>query len=438
MSSSEKSLLVFYSLNAFLNGIVINMRAIFLPELAVQTNTSNVADLGNFFLALGAGGVIFALPTGILVDRVKNQHYILVCGLLLRILTLLLIPYFKDLTYLSIDAVFLGASLPLVGVTVRTCLVWAASSKNTNSSLNFMMGMYGLGSIIAAPLHLLVKYLFPTIRPLQSMLYVLGALHLLSTIGAFVLSPPPKGIVSEEDNSSVRDSSDSEALESVLLESEEIDRTDSPSRTESTSFLSTTVIIILTASYLGMSVGAENAVAGWLYSISIHEAHLSVEAASILNTTLWISFTATRFFVAFLSKLVVNSPWERKITRYLLYTSHVFALASLAFYCSAPKSRLALWVLSVVFGSASAVWFPNGTALARQLMPLSGFVQAAYAISANMGNAVVPACAGWLAKPLGHFFESGEVAGMTLSSAASVVLMHFILTFLSYNIKKSQ
>jgi hypothetical protein len=208
---------------------------------------------------------------------------------------------------------------------------------------------------------------------------------------------------------------------------------------------------------------------------------MSSEGASWLNSTLWISFTASRFLLAFLGARCLRrdagaedaggrdaraedvergerpSPLragrcsdprllsgdsiagarsrERSLCPQLglLIGSHALALAAIGAYLAAPASRAALWTMVVVFGASSAVWFPNGLALGRKLVPrLSGLAQACFELSANAGNGAVPFFAGWAAPWLGRALPGVPTssAGVMITSAASVLIMQAILTWM--------
>ena len=98
--------------------------------------------MGTFFLAQGIGGMVCALPTGLLVDRVSNPHRLLASGMVLRGVSFAAVPFITSFPVLCVVGAVQGASLPLVGVAVRTAIVW---NKGTSSGgmLNLAMGSFG-------------------------------------------------------------------------------------------------------------------------------------------------------------------------------------------------------------------------------------------------------------------------------------------------------
>lgn len=141
---------------------------------------------------------------------------------------------------------------------------------------------------------------------------------------------------------------------------------------------------------------------GWIYSIASRgEAKLDAAISSTVNSTMWLSFTATRFAVALLSTQTGRVAKACVDPGRLLGASTVLGLLPLVFFLLAPASLVdeALWALAVIFGIASAVWFPNGMALGTQLVEggqYDGVVVSIFELAANAGNGAGPALAGWL------------------------------------------
>jgi serine/threonine protein kinase len=151
----RRRLLLLWCLCALLNGAAVNMRASILPDLAAMCGVPTRA-MDRFFLACGVGGVAASLPAGLLTDGVSNPHRLIALGLAARAAVLLAIPRVASLDALCALAAVMGATFPLVGVAMRTCLVWEFG-ESSGAPLNLMMGAFGAGSVATPVLYSLVR-----------------------------------------------------------------------------------------------------------------------------------------------------------------------------------------------------------------------------------------------------------------------------------------
>ena len=141
--------LYLYSAGSFSNGLFISLRGPLIPELARRVRVDSPA-LGTFLGLGGISGGACALPVGLLLDRAGVcPHHVLVAGVVLRAVSVGALPLCQHLWHVNALAVVQGATLPLIGVSIRTCLVRVFGKEEFGAALNFTMGSFGVASILA-------------------------------------------------------------------------------------------------------------------------------------------------------------------------------------------------------------------------------------------------------------------------------------------------
>ena len=138
--------LYLYACGSFSNGVFISLRGPVIPELARRVGKPSAA-LGAYLGIGGLSGGVFALPTGAMLDR-YDAHAVFAFGTLLRAVSVGATPLCSALWHVNLLAVVQGATLPLIGVSIRVCLVRAVGQANCARALNFTMGAFGLASVV--------------------------------------------------------------------------------------------------------------------------------------------------------------------------------------------------------------------------------------------------------------------------------------------------
>ena len=114
--------LYLYTFGSFSNGLFISLRGPIIPELATRVGASSPASLGTYLGIGGVSGGVFAIPTGLLLDRV-DPHAVFAAGCVLRALSVGAMPLCTAIWQVNALAVAQGATLPMIGVSIRVCLV---------------------------------------------------------------------------------------------------------------------------------------------------------------------------------------------------------------------------------------------------------------------------------------------------------------------------
>ena len=139
--------LYLYTFGSFSNGLFISLRGPIIPELASRVGAASPASLGAYLGIGGVSGGIFAVPTGLLLDK-ADPHAVFAAGCVLRALSVGAMPLCTAIWQVNALAVAQGATLPMIGVSIRVCLV-RVFHERCAAALNFTMGAFGLASIVA-------------------------------------------------------------------------------------------------------------------------------------------------------------------------------------------------------------------------------------------------------------------------------------------------
>ena len=139
--------LYLYTFGSFSNGLFISLRCPIIPELASRVGAASPASLGAYLGIGGVSGGIFAVPTGLLLDK-ADPHAVFAAGCVLRALSVGAMPLCTAIWQVNALAVAQGATLPMIGVSIRVCLV-RVFHERCAAALNFTMGAFGLASIVA-------------------------------------------------------------------------------------------------------------------------------------------------------------------------------------------------------------------------------------------------------------------------------------------------
>ena len=350
--------LYLYALGSFSNGVFISLRGPALPELAVRVNT-HTAELGAYLGFAGLSGGVFAIPTGVALDRV-DAHRVFTFGLLLRAVSVGVTPLCQKLWQVNLLAVVQGATLPLIGITIRVCLVRAVGRHRTAQALNFTMGAFGLASIATPLVYTECQKLFGDATGFRvSFFLVAGAYALLACILQNFKTPVEEeegvgeGTSSGDDagvnlvwdalvgdtldagDGVVRNSADENFSfwngdDDGLTDSNLPTRTSrSPTRRRlfsaddpydsddsydqetgddyarlvseknatSLPYPPLQTLLPMTA-YMLLSVSSEVTYGSWIYTIAVEHTGFSTHNAAYLTSSFWATFTATRFGLA--------------------------------------------------------------------------------------------------------------------------------------------
>lgn len=412
--------LYLYTFGSFSNGLFISLRGPIIPELATRVGASSPAALGTYLGIGGVSGGVFAIPTGLLLDRV-DPHAVFAAGCVLRALSVGAMPLCTAIWQVNALAVAQGATLPMIGVSIRVCLV-RVFHERCAAALNFTMGAFGLASIVAPLAFAALDAAMPVHGAgFDATFAACAACYVALALVASVAKTPDAADDGDDDDGSrnggsriVGDELGDEipipgaSLDGARLDAEggagERDR----GRVDASVAAPLTVLAPMVA-YMALNVAGEVTFGSWIFTVARAREGLSVSTAAALTSTFWACFTATRFALGLVPDL-------RPLTA--LAWSHVAALsalATLATYWSTPgdaSGGWALWTLTGVVGAGTAGLFPNGIAQGSRMFNLTGLRQALFELGAATGAGVGPFLAArWYA-------ESGEEAWTMAASCA--------------------
>ena len=349
--------LYLYACGSFSNGVFISLRGPVIPELARRVGKPSAA-LGAYLGIGGLSGGAFALPTGAMLDR-YDAHAVFAFGTLLRAVSVGATPLCSALWHVNLLAVVQGATLPLIGVSIRVCLVRAVGQARCAQALNFTMGAFGLASVVTPLAYAGLQRAFGPERGFERVFVVVALAYAalaLATLAGFETPPAVEDDAcsetthtEEEEDANASSRGDDDAFvagrgsrdeypspsrgqdldvyvpaihdeESHVApprvatprgddedehEGGDEDPLARPSRKKKTVAAGARrrrppmdVLVPMTA-YMCLSVASEVTYGSWIYTLATERAGLSDTSAASLTSAFWAAFTATRFALSF-------------------------------------------------------------------------------------------------------------------------------------------
>ena len=349
--------LYLYACGSFSNGVFISLRGPVIPELARRVGKPSAA-LGAYLGIGGLSGGVFALPTGAMLDR-YDAHAVFAFGTLLRAVSVGATPLCSALWHVNLLAVVQGATLPLIGVSIRVCLVRAVGQARCAQALNFTMGAFGLASVVTPLAYAGLQRAFGPERGFERVFVVVALAYAalaLATLAGFETPPAVEDDAcsetthtEEEEDANASSRGDDDAFvagrgsrdeypspsrgqdldvyvpaihdeESHVApprvatprgddedehEGGDEDPLARPSRKKKTVAAGARrrrppmdVLVPMTA-YMCLSVASEVTYGSWIYTLATERAGLSDTSAASLTSAFWAAFTATRFALSF-------------------------------------------------------------------------------------------------------------------------------------------
>lgn len=383
---------------ALCNGLFLNVRGPCLNDLAEYASIPD-SYMSYFFLTSGIGGVAAALPTGWLLDRSRvRAPQVFAIGLLIRAVSVGVLPWAgTSVVGLALLGLVQGCTLPLVGIPLRCLVVW--SCKGATPYLNLVMASFGVGSIAAPLIYDGLSGAYGGSSALKYTFWGMAVLCVLVSLpGVFMrINPPGINNPPTMQQGDEGDATEETAVEETAVQRTPHGKTDDASGAGGGARRSEMTLLLVFNIYLALSVGVEGAIGSWISTFvsSGPEKQTGFDRGTVINAGLWGVFT--------ISRLVLVPVSARLHQRHTLLAAHVLMVAGLGLgvvwsLLHAGSSPLwLLWTITVLFGTGIAAIFPNGMGYARRVLPdLTGIAQACFELSANAGNGLVPALAGWL------------------------------------------
>ena len=351
--------LYLYACGSFSNGVFISLRGPVIPELARRVGKPSAA-LGAYLGIGGLSGGVFALPTGAMLDR-YDAHAVFAFGTLLRAVSVGATPLCSALWHVNLLAAVQGATLPLIGVSIRVCLVRAVGQARCAQALNFTMGAFGLASVVTPLAYAGLQRAFGPERGFERVFVVVALAYAalaLATLAGFETPPAVEDDAcsetthtEEEEDANASSRGDDDAFVAgrgsrdeypspsrgrdldvyvPAIHDEEShvapprvatprgddeyehdggdeDPLARPSRKKKTVAVAAgarrrrppmDVLVPMTA-YMCLSVASEVTYGSWIYTLATERAGLSDTSAASLTSAFWAAFTATRFALSF-------------------------------------------------------------------------------------------------------------------------------------------
>ncbi|HSV85920.1 MAG TPA: MFS transporter, partial [Levilinea sp.] len=280
-------------------------------------------------------------------------HRLMALVLVTLAIAVALVPAVPFLYVLMALMVMLGAFEGAIDVGGNTMLVWVHHPK-TGPFMNGLHFFFGVGAFLAP---VIIAQVMLVTGGFAWSYWLLGII--LIPIALFVAQLPSPSIQRVEDAA--------------------------PSR-QVNYFL-----VILLALFFFLSVGAEVAFGGWIYTYALHLQLASETHAAYLTSLFWGTFTAGR---------LASIPIAARVRpRWILLGDLIGIIIGLLVILFAPNPGVSIWIGTVIIGLSIASVFPTLISFAEHRMALSGKITSYFFVGASLGGMTIP----WL---IGQLFET--------------------------------
>ena len=344
-----------------------------LPYLAEQTN-STLSSVSNLFVSRAIGLILGAIIGGKLYDRVPG-HTVLLGGLLLVIVSSLIMPLPALLIIVILVTFLSGIGQSVINMGGNTLLVWAHGSK-VAPWMNGLHFFFGIGTITAPLIFTWV------LARTGNIFWAFIAITAIMLIPLVILLRLPK------------------------LQPEMRDQH------TNTTFASLPKLVLLIAFFFFCYSGTIHTFGGWIYTYVLEMNIASPQAAGILTSVFWGTFTLTRLFLIPVS--------ARVHPRVLLWSALLGSLLTIGLMLLFPSNSIIIWVGTILLGITSSPMFASMMAFAEKNLNLTGRINSFFIVGLSLGFLVVP----WL---VGQFFES--VGPSVMFSMLFITLLAGALVF---------
>uniref|UniRef100_A0A2L2Y873 Sodium-dependent glucose transporter 1 n=2 Tax=Parasteatoda tepidariorum TaxID=114398 RepID=A0A2L2Y873_PARTP len=395
ISLSTRHARIIKTFNLYACFIVLGLcAAITGPTLIDLTRIVNtdIATIAFIYTGRSCGYIGGSFIGGIIFDMFSKKQLILTTGQLITSITMIGVPWSRDIKTLTIWMIVNGFTLGALDTGANVCCLnlWGKDSGPYFQALHFMFGFGGLiAPLVAAPflgdyseydemksnMTLTANdsdYPIPTEAmflnassitsaeiPRVTYAYIcIGAISFLVSLLFFVMS-----IISPIDESGRK-----------------------PEETESgnRSFGFTAIIVTLTSILVTTAMGTEVGYAQMLTTYAVKgPLHLTPTTGSYMTSTYWAAFTVTRFAAIFLSVKFSHLT-------ILVFDVIVTFLGGLVLLIFATHYDWALWVASIFLGVGIASFFPASVSWIEKYINITNKIASTFPIVASFGEMLIP------------------------------------------------
>lgn len=167
--------------------------------------------------------------------------------------------------------------------------------------------------------------------------------------------------------------------------------------------------------FMGVYVGAEVGVGGWLYTYAVEMDLANTTNAAYLTSVYWGAFMVGRIFSIPIAVRVRH--------RVILWTDLIGCLVSVGLMVLLPKSQWAVWVGAFGVGLFVASIFPTVMTWAEHRMSMSGLVTSMFLVGSSVGGIALPWFIGQLFGRFGPWITMPAIFVIILALCGVFVLL---------------
>jgi FHS family Na+ dependent glucose MFS transporter 1 len=361
-----------------------------LPGLAEHTH-SRLNEISFLFMAHALGYLVGSFQGGRLYDRVPG-HPVMAFGLITMAAMLASVPMIPLLWLLTIALLLLGAAAGALDVGGNTLLVWI-HGREVGPFMNGLHFFFGVGAFVSP---ILVAQAMRMSGDITWAYWMMALLVVPMAVWLLRLSSPAAPATVTENPA---------ALHSTAQASR---RVASYERT----------VVALTALLFLLSVAAEFAFGGWIFTYAVRLDLASETTAAYLTAAYWGALTFGR---------LVGIPIAARFRpRTILLVDLLGCLASLGVLLLWPGSVAATWLGTLGMGFFMASIFPTSITLAERRVTITGRITSWFLIGASIGSMSLPWLVGQFIEPLG---PRSAMALIIVDLAAAVGVLAVLIWF---------
>ncbi|XP_042912752.2 sodium-dependent glucose transporter 1 [Parasteatoda tepidariorum] len=442
ISLSTRHARIIKTFNLYACFIVLGLcAAITGPTLIDLTRIVNtdIATIAFIYTGRSCGYIGGSFIGGIIFDMFSKKQLILTTGQLITSITMIGVPWSRDIKTLTIWMIVNGFTLGALDTGANVCCLnlWGKDSGPYFQALHFMFGFGGLiAPLVAAPF--LGDY---------SEYEQLGGNMTLAANDSGYQVPTEAMFLNASSITSAEIPRVTYAymsigaiscfvtllflVMSVISPIDESGRKPEETASGNRSFGFTAIIVILTTILIQTSMGTEVGYAQMLTTYAVKgPLHLTPTTGSYMTSTYWAAFTVARFAGIFLtikfSHLTI-----------LVFDVIVTFLGGLVLLFFATHYDWALWVASIFLGVGIASFFPASVSWIEKYINITNKIASTFPIGAAVGEMLIPYAISYFMEKKPEVF----IYVVVVSCSIAIIVTFFMYLILrntpdKYTIKK--
>lgn len=356
----------------------------------------------------------FGFLAGTLIGGALIDHFssfgrtFLTLGTLLICMATLVIPFLHHLILMIIAHLTWSISAGIIDNLAQILTIRYYEGFDVNPYIQALHGAFGVGAFISP---LIIAPFLRKSSPIDQWHYAywfIGLLHIPNVIWIAIYA--------------IRNEFCRKKTEEIKVETKEFipeentPEKEKPKETNKLSLRNLFILGLITV-FLFLYVGNESGYGAYLHTYATLHLNYSKDIAAYLNSLFWASFAFGRMCGIPLSILL--TPLQ------MIFSDLIGCIVSLALLTILNKSKLVLWIGSVLFGLSVASIYPSAIAYTERHISITGKRMSVLVVGGAAGDAVIPLL-------IGSSFKSKQIGslGFMIISLSVVILASLLFVFI--------